>query len=332
MENVLSQNEVNALLNAINQGGVEESGDRSEIDAKPFDLTSHDRIVRGRMPALDMINERLARLLRSRLSNAFRKNFEVSYGSAELVKYSDFVASVSVPACLCLFKAPPLKSTSLVSVEAGLIFGLVEQVFGGYGALAAVEGREYSAIEVRLIRQMVDLVLPELAKAWAPVIPIAPEYQRTEVNPQFATVAAPTDMVMNQTLQVELEGMAKGAISIMIPYAALERFRALLSSALRTDGEDDGDSWSDSINQTLRTIDVDFCAMLGTGQLSLRELMKLKVGDTVCLDSEPAEPLSCLVEGYRKAGGFPVTSRGRLAVRLTREVGGASASPKKETP
>ena len=316
MENVLSQNEVNALLSAINQGGVEEAEARA-IEAKPYDLTSSDRIVRGRMPALDMINERLARLLRGRLSTSFRKSFEVAYQSADVLKYSEFIASVSVPACLCLFRAPPMKAMSLISVDASLIFGLVDMVFGGSGMISSVEGREYSAIEIRLIQQVVDLVLEEMERAWAPVLPLKPEYQRAEVNPQFATVAAPTDMVVNQTLQVELEGQAKGTICIMTPYASLERYRSLLSSALRTDSEDEGDGWTDSIHQTLKTIDVDFCVMLGKGRLTLRELMKLKAGDTVCLDSEPAEPLTCSIEGTHKFDGFPVTSRGRLAVRLT---------------
>ena len=328
MENVLSQNEVNALLSAINQGGVEES--QESADAKPYDLTANDRIVRGRMPALDMINERLARMLKASLSTVFRKNFEAAYGSTEMIKYSEFIASVSVPACLSLFRAPPLKGTCLVSIEASLIFGLVDQIFGGTGATCAIEGREFSSIEIRLIKQVVELVLEELAQAWAPLVQTSMSLVRTEINPQFATIASPTDMVVKQTLNIELEGASKGLISVVMPYAAIERFRQKLSSALRTDGEGDDNTWSDSIYQLLQTIDVDFCTTLGMGQLTLRELMKLKVGDTVCLDSEPAEPLPCTIEGMHKSRGYPVTSRGRLAVRLDTAVG--SESPEGERP
>lgn len=324
MENVLSQNEVNALLQAINQGAVHEETADDQVDpreARIYDLTSNDRIIRGRMPTLDILSQRLARLMRVSFFNMFRRNVEVTHESTQLMKYSEFISTVGVPACLNVFRMPPLKNPCLLSVDAALMFGLVDHVFGGKGSWYRVEGRDYSAIELRLIRQVVELVLRDLGEAWQPVIKIHPEFHRTEVNPQFVAIAAPTDVTLNIAFQVELEGTTRGYISLLIPYAVIEPIRRLLSSALQTENTAEDNNWTASILRAIRNVFVDFQVDLGDGHVSLRDLMSLQVGDTLrlCVDAE--KPLPCRVEGVAKARGFPVKSRGRLAVRLDGTVG-----------
>ena len=332
MENVLSQNEVNALLQAINQGNVQEeapeevAGDPSE--GRSYDLTSNDRIIRGRMPTLDILSQRLARLMRISFFNMFRRNVEVTHESTQLMKYSEFISGVEVPACLNVFRMPPLRNPCLVAVDAALMFGLVDHVFGGKGSWYRVEGRDYSAIELRLIRQVVELVLKDLGEAWSPVVQVHPEYHRTEVNPQFVAIAAPTDVTVNIVFQVELESTTRGHITLLIPYAVIEPIRRLLSSALQTERTNEENSWTSSILRTVLSIFVDFQVELGEGHVMLKDLMALQVGDTLRLSIDANEALPCHVEGMLKAKGFPVKSRGKLGVKLGGRIGELAAGGK----
>lgn len=324
MDNVLSQNEVNALLKAVNQGNVAESLPDEDVEsegARGYDLTSNDRIIRGRMPTLDILSQRLARLMRMSFFNMFRKNVEVTHESTQLLKYSEFIGSVSVPACLNVFRMPPLKNTCLVSVNASLMFGLVDHVFGGKGSWYRVEGREYSSIELRLIREVVDLCLNDLGTAWTPVLKVSPEYLRTEVNPQFAAITAPTDVCVEIVFLVELEGTTRGYITLLIPYSVIEPIRRRLSSALQTEHNTEDNSWRKVIARVIYAVDAEFEVSLGRGHVTLKDLMSLKVGDTLRLAVDASSGLPCKVEGVVKVTGRPVKSRGKLAVRLDDLVG-----------
>lgn len=325
MDNVLSQNEVNALLNAVRSGNVQTEPDPDEQaktsrGARGYDLTSNDRIVRGRMPTLDILNQRLARLMRQSLFNMFRKTVEVTHERTELIKYNEFIDSVSVPACLNVFRMPPLKNTCLVAVDAPLMFGLVDHVFGGSGHWYRVEGREYSSIELKLIEQVVTLVLKDLEGAWEPVLAISCEYLRTEVNPQFAAIAAPTDVTVHIRFVVEIEGNTRGSISLVIPYHVIEPIRRALSSALQTERADENSTWRRQIIAVILSLDVEFRALLGTGHIRLGDLMAMSVGDTIRLNVDSQDPIPCLVEDVDKVSAWPVVSRGKLAVELVQPV------------
>lgn len=317
MENVLSQNEVNALINSVQKkAGGEGTGEQPLGKPRGYDLTSNDRIIRGRMPTLDILNQRLARLMRISFFNMFRKSVDVHHDATHLMKYSEFINSVSVPACLNVFRMPPLRNTCLVSVDSALMFGLVDWVFGGAGSRYKVEGRDYSSIELKLIQQVVSMVLADLGNAWEPVIEIRPEYIRTEVNPQFAAIAAPTDVTVLIVFEVELEATTKGTISVLIPYSVIEPIRPLLSSALQTERNSEDNHWQDAIVSSLGELDVELKVSFGQALIDVRQLLELEVGDTLRLDQEADEPLEVFIEGVRKAKGFPVTSRGCTAVQL----------------
>lgn len=325
MENVLSQNEVNALISSVQKGTEKKEGSASgapagEGEARVYDLTSNDRIIRGRMPTLDILNQRLARLMRISFFNMFRKGVDVHHDATHLLKYSEFIASVSVPACLNVFRMPPLRNTCLMSVDSALMFGLVDYVFGGAGSWYRVEGRDYSSIELRLIQQVVSMVLTDLGNAWEPVIDIRPEYIRTEVNPQFAAIAAPTDVTLNIIFEVELEATTKGHISLLIPYSVIEPIRPLLSSALQTERNQEDNHWRDTIEHSLVDLDVDIRVMLGETAMTVRDLLALEVGDTLRLDQDASDPVTLYVEGVPKATGTPVKTRGAIGVRLDRNL------------
>lgn len=322
MENVLSQSEVNALINSVNKREPKDDAAAEAPDGtKQYDLTSNDRIIRGRMPTLDILNQRLARLMRISFFNMFRKSVDVHHDATHLKKYSEFINSVSVPACLNVFRMPPLRNTCLVSVDSALMFGLVDWVFGGAGSWYRVEGRDYSSIELKLIQQVVSMVLADLGNAWEPVIDVRPEYIRTEVNPQFAAIAAPTDVTVLIVFEVELEATTRGKISLLIPYSVIEPIRALLSSALQTERNAEDNHWKDTIVNGISELDVEVKAILGEGAITVGELLKLEVGDTIRLDQDAEKPLRLFVEGVHKADARPVTSRGCAAIRLESELG-----------
>jgi flagellar motor switch protein FliM len=268
------------------------------------------------MPTLDILNQRLARLMRISFFNMFRKGVDVHHDATHLLKYSEFISSVSVPACLNVFRMPPLRNTCLMAVDSALMFGLVDYVFGGAGAWYKVEGRDYSSIELRLIQQVVSMVLADLGNAWEPVIDVRPEYIRTEVNPQFAAIAAPTDVTLNIIFEVELEATTKGYVSLLIPYSVIEPIRPLLSSALQTERNQEDNHWRNTIERSLNDLDVDVSVMLGETTMSVRDLVALQVGDTVRLDQDAGDPVTLFVEGVAKALAKPIKTRGSVGVRL----------------
>jgi flagellar motor switch protein FliM len=319
MDNLLSQNEVNALINSVRKSESTEKQSKPESGdgTRCYDLTSNDRIIRGRMPTLDILNQRLARLMRISFFNMFRKSVDVHHDATHLMKYSEFINSVSVPACLNVFRMPPLRNTCLVSVDSTLMFGLVDYVFGGAGAWYRVDGRDYSSIELKLIQQVVSMVLSDLGSAWEPVIEIRPEYIRTEVNPQFAAIAAPTDVTVLIVFEVELEATTKGTISVLIPYSVIEPIRPLLSSALQTERNQEDNHWINTIHNSIAEIDVELRVTFGEATITVGELLKLEPGDVLRLDQDSTKPLRGFVEGVHKLDGYPVQSRGAAAIKLT---------------
>ncbi|MGF1510199.1 MAG: flagellar motor switch protein FliM [Myxococcota bacterium] len=318
MDGILTQNEVDALMSSVKKTDQKkrQKQDASSAEARSYDLTSNDRIIRGRMPTLEILNQRLARLMQLSFFNMFRKTVDVSYVSTQLIKYSEFIDGVSVPACLNVFRMPPLRNTCLVSVDSTLMFGLVDFVFGGAGARYRVESRDYSSIELKLIQQVVSTLLSDLRSAWEPIVDVTPEYIRTEGNPQFAAVAAPTDVTIVIAYEVELEASTKGTISLLIPYGVIQPIRSMLSSALQTDRNQEDGHWTSAIKVGISEIDVDVRVELGQASITVGELLALEVGDTIRLEQDSAKPIKGYVEGIHKLSGHPVQSRGMTALRL----------------
>ena len=324
MDDVLSQNEINALLNAVDSGDVEveeHKGAELPKDFRSYDLTSNDRIIRGRMPTLDIINERLARYMRASFFNLLRKPVEVVQQQMQLIKFSDWLVTIAVPACLNIFRIPPLRNMCLLAMDANLMFGLVDHLFGGNGGRYRVEGREYSTIELQVIRRVVRDVLDDMQKSWNPIIEINPEFIRTEVNPQFATIASPSDVIINVSFEFEIEASEKGHMDLVIPYSVIEPIRQQLSSAVQTEQDLTDNTWHGIIRETIMGVNVDFLVLLGKGEITVNDLMNLKVGDTLPLDTDANSPLDINIAGINKATGHPVTSRGRLAVKLDEAIG-----------
>ncbi|HHO67867.1 MAG TPA: flagellar motor switch protein FliM [Gammaproteobacteria bacterium] len=286
MSDLLSQDEIDALLHGVNGGDVETETDDAlpEGEVQGYDFASQDRIVRGRMPTLEMINERFARYFRISLFNMLRRSGEVSVSGVQMLKFAEYVHSLFVPTSLSLVKVPPLRGTSLFVIEPKLVFALVDNFFGGGGRFhTKIEGREFTATELRVIRMVLDLAFSDLKQAWKPVLEIDFDYQGSEVNPHFANIVSPTEVVVVNTFRIELEG-GGGDLHVTMPYAMVEPIRDLLDAGVQSDRSDTDERWARAIRDEMKEACVDLSSTLVETSISLRELNQLKAGDVIPVD------------------------------------------------
>lgn len=322
MSQVLSQDEINSLLRGLSEGEIEEESvaQQAQQKAKKFDLASQERIIRGRMPTLELVYDRFARQFRTSLAKFLGRTCFANIGGIEMVKFGSFMKKLSLPSSLHIVRMPPLHGQALVVVSAPLVFGIIDGLFGGRGqGRVKVEGREYTPIETKLISKVVDLALENLTDAWAPVHPIVFEYARSEVNPFAVTIAPPSDIVIAVSLEIELEQECT-QLTICMPYATLEPLKSKLSTGFQsTRLEAD----AESLKRMRENIMQSFCAVsvqLARGSMKTRQLLDLNIGDVITLDTNPAEEAHVLVEGQPKFYGFVGSCRGSRAIRITRDI------------
>lgn len=279
MTDLLSQEEIDALLHGVDDGdGDVDTDDEDEDDdgnAREYDFNSEDRIVRGRMPTLEMINERFARYLRISMFNLLRRSTEISVGGIQTLKFGEYIHTLFVPTSLNLIKMKPLRGTALLVIEPTLVFILVDNFFGGEGKFhAKIEGREFTPTEQRVIHMFMELCFEDLAKAWTPVMPMQYEFSSREVNPQFANIVSPSEVVVVSSLHVELEG-GGGNIHITMPYSMLEPIRELLDAGIQSVRSDVDDRWSQALGDEIKSAEVGVSSVLANTSLSLRDVVNL---------------------------------------------------------
>lgn len=319
MTKILSQEEVDALLKGISGGQIETEREeiREPSDVVVYDLTNQDRIIRGRMPALEMTNERFARLFRSSLSALLRKVISVGAISIDTLKFGEFMKTLPVPTSMHIFRMDPLRGNAVFVIESKIIFILVDILCGGTGKDAyRVEGREFTAIENNLIRKVVMLALSDLEKAWKVLTDVKLAYQRSEINPQFAQIVPLTDVVVVMNFEVELE-YSSGILSLCIPYSALEPLREKLQGGFLSEQPEVDKAWSKRISHSLLESRVNMVVELGRAKIKTKRVVDLKKGDVIVLDANAADPLNVYVEGILKFRAHPGTWKGSQAAQIT---------------
>lgn len=324
MGNILSQEEVDALLRGISGGAIETE---SEVYHEPgeimgYDLTSQDRIVRGRMPTLEMTNEKFARMFRTTLSSLLRKIVSVTAVSADMIKFGEFLKTLPVPTSLHLFRMDPMRGTAIFVVESKIIFTLVDIIFGGTGGEGfKIEGREFTAIENNLIKKVVISALADLEKCWMSLIDLKVSYQRTEINPQFVQIVPPTDVVVVINFEVEIE-YTSGVATICIPYSMLEPIKEKLSAGFQSEQMEVDKGWTNRFKEGLIKSNVEIMVELGRSQISAKDVVNLKKGDVIQLDQYASDPLDVYVEGIIKYKGYPGNFKGNQAVKISQIITG----------
>ncbi len=294
-DNFLSQEEVDALLKGVNGDQDDTAAPEETTGVRTYNLATQERIVRGRMPTLEIINERFARLLRVGLFNFLRRSAEVSVGSVRVSKYSEFIRNLVVPTNLNLVHMKPLRGTALMVFDPGLVFLLVDNLFGGDGRFhTRVEGRDFTQTEQRIILRILDIVFEAYTKSWEPVFPVEFEYIRSEMNTQFANIATPNEVVVSSTFTVEL-GSVSGQIHFCMPYSMIEPIRDALTSSLQGEALEVDKRWIRLMTQQIQIAEVELIATLGTGRASFDEILNMKVGDIIPLNVP--EQIQATVDG-----------------------------------
>ncbi len=318
-DDLLSQEEIDALLHGVDEGKVETGLDQPvpEGEVKDYDFSSQDRIVRGRMPTLDMINERFSRYFRISLFNLLRRTAEVSIAGTQVLKFSEFIHSQYVPTNLNLIRIKPLRGRALIVMDPTLVFTAVDNYFGGSGRFYnKVEGREFTPMEIRLIRILLELAFKDLREAWKPVMDIQPEYIHSEVNPQFANIVSPSDIVINSTVHIELEG-GGGDLHITLPYAMIEPIRDLLDSIQSDRGEVD-ERWRKALHFEVMESRVEVYAILLEKELTVAQMLDLKPGDIIPV--ELPEQVTLYAEEVPLFRGRVGIANGKYGVKIEEKV------------
>ena len=315
----LSQEEVDALLRGVTGETDEPVADETSTEGvRPYNLATQERIVRGRMPTLELINERFARYLRIGLFNYMHRNAEVSAGPIKVQKYAEFVRNLVVPTNLNLITAKPLRGTGLVVFDPNLVFLVVDNMFGGDGRFhTRVEGRDFTPTEQRIIRGMLDVVFTEYVRAWAPVFKLQPEFIRSEMNSQFANIATPSEVVVATSFSIEFGG-SQAEMHICFPYSMLEPIRDLLYSSMQSDHLTSDRRWIKLLTRQLQNAEVELTCAFGTARVSLRDIVDMRVGDVIPLAVQPV--LQAEVDGVPVFECRKGTRNGRYALRVERFV------------
>ncbi len=315
---ILSQDEIDALLHGVD--GADDGGDDEgdEGGVRSFDFTSQERIVRGRMPTLEMINERFARLFRIGLFNMLRRTPEVSVGGVDMMKFGEYVHTLFVPTSLNLVKLNPLRGTGLIIIDPKLVFIIVENFFGGDGRyFTKIEGREFTPTEQRIIKMVLQQAFENLKDAWAPVMPIEFEYLNSEVNPQFANIVSPSEVIVVSTFHIELDG-GGGDFHITFPYNMVEPIREILDAGVQSDSNEVDDRWTVSLREEMKSAEIEISSELTKVSLPLTDVLNLKEGDIIPIEM-PDEVTIVSGEIPLLKGNVGVHG-GNVAIKVSRQV------------
>jgi flagellar motor switch protein FliM len=317
----LSKEEVEALLKGVAVPGVTPQSS-STSSYRPYNLATQERIVRGRMPTLEIINERFARLLRLSLFNFMRRSANVTAGAVRVIKFSEFVRHLVVPSNLNLVHVKPLRGTSLFVFDPTLVFLVVDNLFGGEGRfLPKMEGRDFTQTEQRIIQRLLNLVFDAYGKSWQPVYPIEFEYLRAETNTQHANVATPNEVVVATSFEINF-GSVVGEIHICIPYSILEPIRDLLSSSMQGEALEVDKRWVGRLSKQVQAAEVTLMANLAHVQVTLDQILNMRIGDVIQLDIP--EFVTASVDGVPLMECRYGVSNGQYALRMEKMLGSMS--------
>ncbi len=328
MAQVLTQDEVDALLNAVNDSDGDDIlggdiGDFDEVDdsdenIQTYDLTNQDRVIRGRMPILEIIYERFIRSFRVSLSNSLRKISTISMISTDLLKFGEFVNTLPIPSCMCIMRFNELRGPALLVFESKLAYAIIDSYFGGTDRpFTKIEGKEFTAIELSFMKKVMDMAISDLEEAWAPVHRIDAQYLRTEINPQFVGVVPPSDVIIATTLEVEFES-ASGTIMIVVPYSTIEPIKQKLSSSYQTDNDMADSIWTQAMNNHILDAKTTVTVNLGETEMTVGDLVTLETGDIVPLGQEASGEVSLTIEGVSKMKGLIGVYKGNRAIQITK--------------
>lgn len=320
---MLSQAEIDTLLEGVT--GESQKAEKEEAPqgaVREYNLASQERIVRGRMPTMEVVNERFSRNLRVGMFNFIRRSPEVSVGNVQVQKYSAFLRGLVVPTNFNIVGIRPLRGNGLIVCEPSLLFGAIDSLFGGNGKFhTRIEGRDFSATEQRVIMRLVDVIAEEYKKAWVGVYPLELAYQRSEMQPQFATIATPSEIVVSTCFTLEI-GDITGSMFICMPYATLEPIRDVLYSSVQGDAIEVDRRWVKVLTHEIQAAQLTVVAHLARADATIGDLLALQVGDFIELDRPTT--VQATVEGVPIFECQYGTHKGKYALKVEQRLRGTT--------
>jgi len=320
-ESFLSQEEIDALLEGVtgeSQKTVEETAEAGEV--RSYNISSQERIVRGRMPTMEIVNERFARNLRIGLFNFIRRSPEISVGPVQVQRYSAFLRELAVPTNFNIVAIRPLRGSGLIVCEPTLVFGVIDTLYGGIGKFQTrIEGRDFSATEQRVINRLVDVITQEYKKAWKGIYPLELDYQRSEMQPQFANIATPSEIVISTSFQLEI-GEITGSVHFCMPYATMEPIRDVLYSSTQGDSIEVDRRWVNVLTREIQAAEVTLVAELARADATVEQLLAMKPGDFIELERQPR--IQACVDGVPVFECQYGTHNSKYAIRIDKSLRG----------
>lgn len=320
-ESFLSQEEVDALLEGVtgeSQKTVEETAEAGEV--RSYNISSQERIVRGRMPTMEIVNERFARNLRIGLFNFIRRSPEISVGPVQVQRYSAFLRELAVPTNFNIVAIRPLRGSGLIVCEPTLVFGVIDTLYGGIGKFQTrIEGRDFSATEQRVINRLVDVITQEYKKAWKGIYPLELDYQRSEMQPQFANIATPSEIVISTSFQLEI-GEITGSVHFCMPYATMEPIRDVLYSSTQGDSIEVDRRWVNVLTREIQAAEVTLVAELARADATVEQLLAMKPGDFIELERQSR--IQACVDGVPVFECQYGTHNSKYAIRIDKSLRG----------
>jgi len=315
---VLKQEEIDALLGGVNSGEISTADERGPAGTpRRYDFKSEIPVAGGRMPRLEMVNERFARLFRTSLSSMLRHPALVTVMPVAVQRCGDFLRTLPLPSSINLVRLAPLRGAAAVVLAPALVSAVVDKYFGGSGRAAKIEGREFTATELRIAEVVRKSIFGDLKEAWAPVVAIEPEYFATETNPQFVNQLSPAELVVIAPFRIDLDGDG-GEVQLVLPQSMIEPLRDRLDFGQRGNTETPDARWYESLRGEVEKAEVGIRTVLGNADVTLGKLLALRPGDVVPFDF--AGQATVYAEGVPIfTGGFG-GSRGQEAVKVERGV------------
>jgi flagellar motor switch protein FliM len=311
----LSQEEVDALVQGIT--GESQAPEPAKVEdgaVRSYDIAGQERIVRGRMPTMEIVGERFARNVRLGLFNLIRKSPEVAIGGIKVQKYSAFLRELVVPTNFNIVAVKPLRGSALIVCEPNLVFAVIDSLFGGAGKFhTRIEGREFSPTELRVIQRLVQVIITEYARAWSGIYPLELDYQRSEMQPQFANIASPSEMVVASSFMVEI-GDSSGSISVCFPYSTLEPIRDVLYSTSQGDAGEPDRRWVQLLKSEIQSAEVELVVTLANAPATVEQLLSFKPGDFIELDLKPV--IQAKVDGVPIFDCYYGTSNKHYSIKI----------------
>lgn len=319
MGEVLSQNEIDSLLQALSSGefDAEEMKDKDEKQVKNYDFTRPAKFSKEHLRTLEIIFEHYGRLLSTNLPVYLRKSVQVELMSSEAVTYQEFSNALSNPVLLGLVGIAPLKGNIIIEIAENLGYAIVDRMLGGLG-VPLDKTREFSEIELLILERIMNVCVNLLREPWSNVCEIQPRLERIETNSQYAQIISPTEMIALVTLNLKI-GEVEGLMNICLPYLTLESVMDKLNAKFWYSNlqEKDEQEYSDTIEALISKAPMPIKAVLGNSSISVDDFINLQLGDIIRLDTKVDEDLDIYVGNIKKFTALPGATGDKYAVRIT---------------